>query len=98
MHGQQNIKSAFTSTQTSWLAINKNSENIFLDYVISGFRRKVDENRALLGYYAERSGNFLPTFRDNLSVSSYLLSNNPEERSFLLPELHHNRQWHGRQL
>jgi len=28
------------------------------------------ENRALLGYYTARSGNFLPTFRDNLSVPS----------------------------
>jgi hypothetical protein len=28
------------------------------------------ENCALLGYYRARSGNFLPTFRDNLSVSS----------------------------
>jgi len=98
MHGRQNIKSAFTSTQTSWLAINKTSENIFLDYVISGFHREVDENRALLGYYAARSGNFSPTFRDNLSVSSYSLRNKPEQRSSLLPELHHNRQWHGRQL
>ena len=36
--------------------------------VISGFHRKIDENCALLGYYATISGNFLPTFRDNLSV------------------------------
>ena len=36
--------------------------------VISGFHREVDENRALLGYYAASSGNFLPAFRDNLSV------------------------------
>jgi len=28
------------------------------------------ENCALLGYYAARNGNFLPTVRDNLSVSS----------------------------
>jgi len=28
------------------------------------------KNRALLGYYAASSGNFLPTFRDNLSVPS----------------------------
>ena len=28
-------------------------------------------NCALLGYYAASSGNFLPTFRDNLSVISY---------------------------
>jgi hypothetical protein len=26
------------------------------------------ENLALLGYYAVSSGNFVPTFRDNLSV------------------------------
>jgi len=35
--------------------------------LISGFRRDVDENCAILGYYA---GNFLPTFRSNLSVLS----------------------------
>ena len=28
------------------------------------------ENCALLGYYAASSGNFLPTFRDNVSVPS----------------------------
>jgi len=28
------------------------------------------ENCHLLGYYAARSANFLPTFRDNLSVAS----------------------------
>jgi len=38
--------------------------------VISGFRREVDENCARLGYYAASSGNFLPKFRDNLSVPS----------------------------
>jgi hypothetical protein len=32
--------------------------------VISGFRREVDKNCALLGYYAKSGGNFLPTFRD----------------------------------
>jgi hypothetical protein len=30
--------------------------------VISGFRREVDANCALLGYYAASSGNFLPTW------------------------------------
>jgi hypothetical protein len=35
--------------------------------VISGFRRKID-NCGLLGYYAAINGNFLPMFRDNLSV------------------------------
>jgi hypothetical protein len=37
--------------------------------VISGFRREVAGDRVLLGYYAASSGNFLPTFRDNLPVS-----------------------------
>ena len=38
--------------------------------VISDFRREVVENRALLGCYAASSDNFLPTFRDNLSLPS----------------------------
>ena len=38
--------------------------------VISGFRREVDENCVLLGCYAASSGNFLPTFRDNISIPS----------------------------
>jgi hypothetical protein len=38
--------------------------------VISGFRRETDENCALLDCYAASSGNSLPTFRDNLSISS----------------------------
>ena len=38
--------------------------------VISRFRREVDENCALLGYYAASSGNNVPTLRDNLSVTS----------------------------
>ena len=38
--------------------------------VISAFRREVDDNCALLSYYAASSGYVLPTFRDNLSVLS----------------------------
>jgi len=37
---------------------------------MSGFRRQVDENCVLLGYYAASSGDFVPTFRDNLSILS----------------------------
>ena len=37
-------------------------------YVISGFRRDVDENCALQCHYAAQSCNSLPTFRDNLTV------------------------------
>jgi len=38
--------------------------------IISGFRREVDENSALLGCYTHTasSGNYSPTFRDSLSV------------------------------
>jgi len=36
--------------------------------VISGFRRNIDENCAILSYYTVSSGNSLPTFRDSLSV------------------------------
>jgi hypothetical protein len=39
-------------------------------YVISDFRRDVDESYAVLGYYAALSGSAVPTFRDNLSVPS----------------------------
>jgi hypothetical protein len=38
--------------------------------VISGCRREVDENCAVLGDYAASSDDFLPTFRNKLSVPS----------------------------
>jgi hypothetical protein len=38
--------------------------------VISGLSREADEICALLRHYAAQSGDFLPTFRDNLSVPS----------------------------
>ena len=37
------------------------------DWLISGFRREVVENCALLGHYAASRTNFLSTFRYNLS-------------------------------
>jgi hypothetical protein len=51
--------------------------------VISGFRREVDENCALLDYYAYSSGNFMPTLKPETSVRNnhYSLRSNPEERS-----------------
>ena len=39
--------------------------------MISGFRREVDKNCTLLGYYAASIGSSLPKFRDNLSVLSF---------------------------
>jgi hypothetical protein len=38
--------------------------------LISGFRRDADGICGHLGYYAVKSGNYVPTFRDNLSVLS----------------------------
>jgi hypothetical protein len=46
------------------------SHSTLCRFVISGLRREVDENCAILGHHAASSGNFLPTFRDNLSVPS----------------------------
>jgi len=45
--------------------------------MISGFHHEVDENCALLGYYAASNGNLLPTFRDNLCVPSPGVKNPP---------------------
>jgi hypothetical protein len=45
--------------------------------VVSDFSREVEENCALLCYYAASSGNFLPTFRDNLLVLSCPLKIEP---------------------
>jgi hypothetical protein len=35
-------------------------------WMLSGIRREADENYVLLGYCAVSSGNFLPTFQENL--------------------------------
>jgi hypothetical protein len=43
--------------------------------VVSGFCREVYQNCAFLGYYAESSGNFLPTIRDSLLVPSSRFKN-----------------------
>ena len=43
--------------------------------MISDFRRELDENCPLLGFYATSSGNFSPKFRDNISVPSSSVKN-----------------------
>jgi hypothetical protein len=56
----------------------------------NGFRRKLDENCALLVYYAASSGNFVLKLQDNLSVPSsgvdlaYRLSRNVGKKLPLL--------------
>jgi hypothetical protein len=52
------------------------SSNIPANFLLKKSPGQQPENCALLSYYAASSGNFLPTFRDNV-----LLLNNPEERS-----------------
>ena len=54
--------------------------------VASGFRSDVDEICALLGYYAAYSGNYLPTFRDNLSVPSSRTKPTPEDGEIGFPQ------------
>jgi hypothetical protein len=70
----------------------------FVRLIISALFFKVDDSCAVLGNYAVNNGNFLPTFRDNLSVQPvgtvgcpemsvksyhYSLRNYAEERSLL---------------
>jgi hypothetical protein len=52
-------------------------------YVISGFRREITENFALLGYYAASGGDFSRTFRDNLLVPTSGFKN-PDNKKGLL--------------
>jgi hypothetical protein len=39
-----------------------------VECVISGYSHEADDNCTLLGFYSASSGNFLLTFRNNLSV------------------------------
>jgi len=65
-------RSLFLRQYTLFIAFRMTPLHVFisvnLTFMISGFRREVHENCALLGYYAAGSRNFLPTFRDKLSV------------------------------
>jgi hypothetical protein len=54
--------------------------------VISGFRRDADEICALLWCYAESSGNPLPTFRDNVSVTYSWTASHLKIRLISCPE------------
>jgi len=63
-----------TYTHTVYLCDFCGSVNKQRIFLISDFRRVVDEICALLGYYAAQSTNSLATFRENLSVPSYFLS------------------------
>jgi hypothetical protein len=54
--------------------------NVHLFMSVSSFRREVDENCALLDYYAARIGNSLPAFPGNLSVPSSRLKKDGTDR------------------
>jgi len=56
--------------------------------VMSDFHCEVDKNCALLGCYATSSGNFLPTFRVNLSVPSSV--EDVTDRCFIVQLMHSN--------
>jgi len=63
----------------NWLAMHKQPRpspiNTIRYEIRTSFRHEEDENCALLGYYVASSGNFLSTFRDNLSVPSSVVEN-----------------------
>jgi hypothetical protein len=60
--------------------------------LISGFRRDVDESCTLMGYYAASCGNCLPTFWDNVSVTSSQVKNpSRKERKPATYKLVHQR-------
>jgi len=50
---------------------------------VTGGELTVCENCAFLDYYASRTSNFVPTFRDNLSVPSSRVKNKKERRAEL---------------
>jgi hypothetical protein len=58
--------------------------------VIPGFRRVVNENGALLGYYATNSGNFLPARQDNPSVQSKIMPVAPVQAQCVINRLSRN--------
>jgi hypothetical protein len=58
-------------------SVDKKDDCYCVDCVNSGFRREVDEICALLGNHAVYSGNYLPTFRDNLSAQSSRVDSRP---------------------
>jgi len=70
--------------------MNRKGQNYKTDTIlwntkqISGFCYTVDKNWALLGYYAENSGNFLLTFWDNLLVPSSRVKNPKSTNSWPL--------------
>ena len=72
------LQSDYRNFEATWYAGNKlfvTLVQLIIGCEISGFRREVDENCALLGYYAACSSNSLPTFQDNLSVPVHQTEN-----------------------
>jgi hypothetical protein len=57
-----------TNKCTQYIKLNKNFKSKYT--AISGFCHEMDENCAVVGYYAASNGNSIPTFRENLSVAS----------------------------
>jgi hypothetical protein len=69
------ISSVLTEDFRGFLQSPTNSAVVFNADVGGGIDSTVqnNENLALVGYYEARFGNFLPTFRDNMSVFSNTL-------------------------
>jgi len=71
----------FANQCTDLLCVTNRCAWLIDPCVISGFCRELDENCALLGYYAASSGSFFPVFRDIISVTSSRLKMGPIEFS-----------------
>jgi hypothetical protein len=69
------ISSVITEAFRGFLQSPTNSAVVFNADVCGGIDNTVrnNENLDLVGYYEARFGNFLPPFRDNMSVFSYTL-------------------------
>jgi hypothetical protein len=70
-----NIKIKFVSNLQFGSICVTFKDKLLIPCVVEGFRREVDENCALLGYYAADIVNSLPIFRDNLSLPSSSVKN-----------------------
>jgi len=80
----QNVTRRFCSTRPSIKMSFKQNRSQF-----TSFQRSYSStNCALLGYYAASSGNFLPTFRDDLSVPSPRFKNPKVKPDILVRALH----------
>jgi len=70
-HDEANSRFSHFASRLKMIVLVSN----FVHEVISIFQRDVVKNCAVLGHCAASSGNYLSTFRDNLSIASARVKN-----------------------